>query len=202
MNARNLQASVDSERPPFVAALIGSFLAMVAVDFLFHAVLLSQWWRATATFWRPPNQLFAYIPYAYASFVLYAAGLNWLLIRLKGNRPSLRAATLVGAAAGAIVGAAGVLATYSAVPLPLSALLVFPLSFVAVLAAGCTASTLVLTAARPWRRVALLAAASLAVFALGVILQNVLFPTPDQQPHPAPVTQAPAVRLAPSCAAA
>jgi hypothetical protein len=37
---------------------------------------------------------------------------------------------------------------------------------------------------------------------LGVVLQNTLFPTPQDQRVPAPVTQAPAVPLPSSCAAA
>jgi hypothetical protein len=184
-------------RPPLLAALVGSLLAMVAVDFLLHAALLSHWWRATAAFWRPPDELFAYIPYAYGSFVLYAAGLDWLLIRLRGPRPLLRDAALGGLVTGAVIGGAGILATYSVVPLPRSALVVFTISLSFVMSSGAVAAAWVLTAPRPWRRVALLTAAALALLVLGVILQNVLFPTPPGQRRPASITQAP-VRPAPT----
>jgi len=110
--------------------------------------------------------------------VLYAAGLTWLLVRLKGSRPALRTSAMASAVAGALVGTAGILATYSVVSLPRSALLVFPASFLAVLATGGTASALVLTAVHPWRRVVVLFGLSLAVFVLGVVLQNTLFQAP------------------------
>jgi hypothetical protein len=201
MNAQELRPAAP-ERPRILAAFVGSFLGMVTADFLLHAVLLGQWWRSTESFWRPPNELFALIPYAYASFALYAAGLLWLLLSLRGRRPPLTTAVLFGLGAGAFIGASSVLAIYSAVSLPRSALLVFPVSFATVLAAGATAAALVLSAARPWRRVGLLTVAMILLFMVGVVLQNVFFPTPQSHRVPAQVSQASTLRLPPSCAAA
>jgi branched-subunit amino acid ABC-type transport system permease component len=175
---------------------------MVTADFLLHAVLLGQWWRSTEQFWRPPAELFALIPFAYASFALYAAGLLWLLISIRGRRPRLREAALIGLSAGAFIGATSALAIYSAVSLPRSALLVFPVSFAVVFAAGATTAALVLRALRPWRRLALVTLVLVFLFVVGVVLQNVFFPTPQSHRVPTSVTQAPPFRLPSSCAAA
>jgi hypothetical protein len=103
---------------------------------------------------------------------LYAAGVTWLLIRIRGPRPNPPAALGFGAAVGAFIGVTGTLAIYSAVRLPASALLVFPVSQTAVFAAGSVSAALVLRALRPWRRVALLAGACVIVCSVAVILQN------------------------------
>ncbi len=161
-----------------VPATGGAFLAILTVDFLLHAVVLSPWWRATGSYWRPPAELFALIPFAYAAYALCAVGLCWLLVALRGERPGLRFAAGVGAAAGAFLGAVSVLASYSVLAMPPGALLVFPLSFAVALGAGGAACALVLSAARPWRRLAVLAAGCLLLCALGVVVQNLVLPTP------------------------
>jgi hypothetical protein len=171
VNAKSLSSP---ERPHIALATVAAFLAILVVDFITHAVLLSNWWRTTATFWRTLDELFRLIPYAYLSFLLYAAGLTRLLVFLKGPRPRIAVAIKLGAAAGAFIGVTNILAVYSVLPLPRSALLVFPLSFISDLAAAGASAALVLTANRPWRRLALLALAFFLLLLLGLVLQNLL----------------------------
>jgi len=181
---------------------VASFLAILVADFLTHAVALSSWWRNTETYWRAPPELFRLIPYAYAAFALYAAGLNWLLVAIKGPRPLLRTAITLGATSGAFIGLTTILGIYSVLSVPHSALLVFPASFAFSFAAAGTSAALVLAAPHPWRRLVVLAFALLLAFALGVIAQNLLFPTPSGRRVPAPVALVSQPGLAPSCAAA
>jgi hypothetical protein len=179
-------------RSRILAALAGSFLGMVTVDFLLHAVLLSAWWRSTEPYWRPPAELFALIPFAYASFALYAAGLLWLLTRIFGRRLPVASAALYGVGTGTFIGVTSALAIYSAVSLPRSALLVFPISFAAVFAGGAVSAALILRAVRPWRRLAILTGAFILLFVSGVVLQNLFLPTSRSHRRPSPITQAPA----------
>jgi hypothetical protein len=159
-----------------IAASTAAWLITVAVDFLLHAVLLAPWWRATEAYWLPPMQLFARIPFAYAAFAIYCALLSWLLIRLYGPGLSLRRGVVAGAAAGLIYGTAGILANYSVFPLPLSALLVWPLAAMLESAAAGGVCAWVLHTAHPWRRVGMVAGITAALLILSIILQNVLFP--------------------------
>jgi len=156
------------------AAALAAFLAILVVDFLTHAVAFAGWWRATAEYWRPPDMLFRHIPYAYAAFALYAAGLTWLLARIQAPRLPVATGFAIGLAAGALIGIAGILATYSVVPMPLGALVVFPVSFIVDFGAAGACAALVLRAERPWRRLALLTMLLFLLFVLGVVIQNLL----------------------------
>jgi len=178
MNTNDLPKQNRPESRHIVAAILTAFLAILVVDFLTHAVVLSKWWRTTAAFWRPPIDLAHLIPVAYASFLLYAAGLTWVLIAFKGNQPRMSGAISLSAAVGTFIGITGVLATYSVLPIPASALLIFPITFtIDLVCAGAVISN-VLAAKQPWRRFAFFAMMFLLLFICGVVIQNLLFPTP------------------------
>lgn len=160
-------------------AALGAWLAYLALDFLTHAVLLAPWWRATAAHWHAPAELFRRIPYAYLAFALYCGGLVWLLTRILGPRPALAPGLRLGGAAGLLFGLITALGNHSVLAVPVSALLVWPAAgaFASVGAAG--AAIRVLRSARPGRSLRGILLAALAVFALGVVIQNLLFPTPS-----------------------
>jgi hypothetical protein len=144
----------------------------LAADFLLHAVFLAGWWRATGDYWRPPNQLFQFIPLAYTAFAVYCAALNWLLVRLYGPRPSIRQGLRLGAVAGVIFGTTTTLASYSVFAMPPSALWVWPLAAIIELAGAGIAAAWVLNAPHPWRRCAAVLGIALALFVVGIIIQN------------------------------
>jgi hypothetical protein len=158
--------------PGAVAAL----WAFLVVDFLTHAVVFAGWWQATERYWLPPEDLFRLIPVGYASFAIYCTTLTWLFLRLEGAGAG--GGIRFGAVAGLIVGTGSALGIYSAVPMPASALLVWPGSIAAASTAAGGAAAWVLRTERPWRRTGLVLALGVLCFVAGVILQNTLFPTP------------------------
>jgi hypothetical protein len=159
-------------------AAVAGWFAYLAVDFLVHAVFLSQWWRATESYWLPPRELFRRIPFGYLSFAIYCAVLAWLLRRLYGDRLNLSNGVRFGAIAGLVSGLASVLGTYSAFRMPPSSLVVWPASILldSTVVGGVTAWVLI--AGRPWRRVGLVVLAAVVLFILGVVVQNIFLPTP------------------------
>lgn len=166
---------------PMVPAAVAAWLTYVVIDFLTHAVLLSPWWRATESFWLPPMQLAKRIPFAYLSFALYAAGLVWLMARLLGSRPSTAHAARFGALAGLLVGVVQALANYSVFAMPPSALLVWPGSVALASVAAAVSGSSVFNARGPWRRVLLVLLVAVVLLVVGVVVQNLVFPTPTNR---------------------
>jgi len=171
----------DKSRPPvsvprIVAGAVAGWLIFVSIDFLFHAVIFAGWWKATASYWLDPEELFRMIPFGYATFAIYCAVLTWLYVRIQGDRRSFGTAFRFGGLAGLIFGALSILANLSVFRLPLSSLLVWPASFLIESAVACVVTSWVLDAERPWRRVGLALAAALILIIVGVVLQNIIFP--------------------------
>jgi hypothetical protein len=162
----------EPSRSALLAAGLAAWWCFLAVDFVLHASVFAAWWQATATYWLPPEQLFARIPVGYAAFALYVGALLWLLRRLHGSRPAPGVAAGFGLRAGVLAGTTWALATYSVFAMPPSALLVWAgsLALESMVAAGVSAW--VLAGARAGRRALLAGAAGLLGFVLGVVLQN------------------------------
>jgi len=169
------ERSIPSLRSLFAAA-VSAWLITLAVDFVLHAAILASWWQTTQDYWLPPMTLFQNIPFAYVSFALYCGSLVWALTRFYGPRLSLRQGLQFGAIAGLVFGTMAILANYSVFPLPISALLVWPLSTTIESAAAGAIAVWTLNAPHPWRRVGVTLGIALGLFVLGVIIQNVLFP--------------------------
>ena len=165
-------------RTALFAGGVAAWWSYLVVDFLTHAVFLASWWRATEAYWLAPAELLKRIPFGYASFAVYCAVLTWLLVTLPGKRATLGAAMRFGAAAGFVFGVANALGGYSIMRMPYSFLLVGPIATTVESAAAAAAAVWVMAGARPWRRVWLLAGAGLVLFVIGVVIQNVFFPTP------------------------
>lgn len=174
------QAVPPARKLRFLPAALAGWLAYLAMDFLTHGVLFAAWWRSTEQYWRPPDDLFRSIPFGYASFAIYCAGITWLVVRLYGQCPSLMAGLRLGTIGGLMYGVAVALGVYSALRLPVSALVVWPVSFLAASGGAGAATGWVLDAEWPWRRVAFVFGAAVLLFAVGVILQNLLSPTADR----------------------
>jgi len=68
--------SLSSRQRVLVAVI--AWLAMLGMDFLLHAGLLSSLYTQPGPFLLPPERAFALIPIGYASFSLLAAALVWL----------------------------------------------------------------------------------------------------------------------------
>ena len=164
-------------RHSLLPAGLSAWFAYLALDFLFHAVVLASWWRATEAYWLPPEALLRLIPLGYASFAAYCAALTWLLKRLYGERLTAALGLRFGAGIGLAFGTTFILASYSVFRMPVSSLLLWPLSIVIESAVSGAAAAWALVSAKPWRRAGMVLAAALLLFVVSVILQNVFFPT-------------------------
>ena len=60
-----------------------SWLSMLGTDFFLHAGLLAKFYLEPSPFLLPPTEAFQRIPLGYISFLLSAALLLWLMLRLK-----------------------------------------------------------------------------------------------------------------------
>ena len=174
----NGQNELRAARAKLLPAGVAGWFAYLVVDFLAHAVILAQWWRATESYWLLPSELLRRIPLGYASFAIYCAVLAWLLRRLYGDRLNLSSGLRFGAVAGLVSGLGSVLGTYSAFRMPASALVVWPASVLLDSTIAGGVMSWVLVAGRPWRRVGLVIIAAVVLFIVGVIIQNIFFPTP------------------------
>ncbi len=157
-----------------VPAACAGWLAYVVIDFLTHAVFLAPWWRATGSYWLQPIELFRQIPFAYLAFAIYVICVMWLVVRLIGPRPAPARTLWFGAVAGIAFGSTSVLAQYSVFPVPVSAMLVWPVSVTIASVAAVAAGASTLNAERPWRRLVVILLGAMVVLAAGVLLQNVL----------------------------
>ena len=174
----NDQDRSQSQGRAFWPAVLAAWLAYLVLDFLMHAVFLAPWWRATEQYWLPPRELLRLIPLSYVSFAIYCAALTWLLKKLYGGRLTLAAGLRFGAAAGLVSGVGTALGTYCVFRMPALALLVWPASMTVLSTAAGAVAAWVLISERPWRRAGLVFAVALVLFILGVVIQNLFFPTP------------------------
>lgn len=174
----NSEGAWRGARARLLAASVAGWFAYVVVDFLVHAVVLAQWWRATQSYWLPPLELLRRIPFGYASFAIYCAVLAWLLKRLYGDRLNPSRGLRFGAIAGLVFGLGSVLATYSVFHMPPSALVVWPVSVLLESTVAGGVMSWVLVAGRPWRRVGIVIGSAAVLFIVGAVVQNIFFPTP------------------------
>jgi hypothetical protein len=165
---------MSERKQAVVAATMGASWSYIVLDFLLHAVVLAPWWRATQAFWLPPLELAKRIPLAYGAFVIYCASLTVLLIAVRGEQPPVLTGLRIGATVGTLFGVTSALGGYSVVEMPVSFLLVAPASTAIDSAGAGAAAAWILCGSRRWRRVGVLFAAGLALFALGVVAQNAL----------------------------
>jgi hypothetical protein len=158
-----------------VPAALSAWLSFLALDFFVHAAVLASWWQSTESYWRPPGMLLSMIPFAYVSFAMYCALLVWLQVRLLGPRPAISPSLRLAGMIGTVLGCSSVLATYSVIRMPLSALAVWPASFLVESLAAATASCFIFRSVRPWVSVLKILALVVLLLVIGIALQNMHF---------------------------
>jgi hypothetical protein len=167
-------ASVSGKWKGIAAAAIGAWFSYVVLDFLTHGVVLAGWWRATEVFWLPPADLARRIPVAYGVFALYCASLTVLLDALRGKQAPVLTGLRFGTLVGFLFGLTSALGMYCLVRVPVSFMLVGPISTTVASGGAGAAAAWVSSGDRKWRRVGVLFAAGVALLVVGVIAQNVL----------------------------
>ncbi len=88
-----------------------AWFSMIGVDFFLHAGLLAPLYARSSPFLLPPERAFALIPIGYASFLLLAILLVWLMVKL--GRKGWRQGAIFGAQLGGLAWGALVLGLYS-----------------------------------------------------------------------------------------
>jgi hypothetical protein len=171
-------------RGPAIPAALAAWLIYLALDFLSHAVLLASWWRATETYWLPPMEMFRRIPLGYTSFAIYCAGLTWLLLRLYGEQVTVTMGLRVGVIAGLAFGLTTTVGGYSILRLPVSYLLVAPITITIESAAAGGVAAWVLRGTKRWRRAGQVAGLAVLLFIVGVVAQNLFVATPEDHMIP------------------
>jgi hypothetical protein len=159
------------------AAAGAAWLIYLAIDFFLHAVIFAHWWKTTEKYWRSPQELFRFIPFAYASFAIFCLVLTWLFVRIYRDRRTFGAACRFGAISGLVFGISIIFANYSVFRMPASALLVWPAAFLIGSPAACAVANWVLNAERPWRRVGLIFGITVLFIIVSVVFQNLFYPT-------------------------
>jgi hypothetical protein len=174
----NKQQVHQQLRAKVLPAALAAWIGYLVFDFLIHGVFLSSWWRATEQYWLPPRELLQMIPLSYAAFAIYCGVITWLLARLYDDHLNLWTGLRFGAVAGIFSGVASALASYSVFRLPYLALVLWPLSVTLESAIAGAIGTWTLIAMRPWRRAGLVFGLGIILLILGVVIQNLLLPTP------------------------
>jgi hypothetical protein len=164
------------------AGAVAAWFLYVAVDFLTHGVVLAWYWKATAEYWRPPEELFRLIPLSYAAFAILCGVLAWLMARLYGEKLNVATGARFGLIAGLLYSGTGAVGTYCAFRMPASALFYWPVSGTVLAVAACTTAAWTMTGPRPWRRVALSIVIAFVLLVLGVVAQNVFVPRETFRP--------------------
>ncbi|MEJ2748034.1 MAG: hypothetical protein P8183_09010 [Anaerolineae bacterium] len=88
-----------------------AWLSMLGVDFFLHAGVLAPLYAVPSPFLLPPERAFALIPVGYASFLLLAVLLVWLMVKLE--RRGWRQGAVFGAQVGGLAWGALILGLYS-----------------------------------------------------------------------------------------
>jgi hypothetical protein len=88
-----------------------AWLSMIGIDFFLHAGLLAPLYAESSPFLLPPEQAFDLIPVGYASFLLLAILIVWLMAKL--GHLGWRKGAKFGAQLGALAWGALILGLYS-----------------------------------------------------------------------------------------
>jgi len=166
---------------PILPAALAAWLGYLAADFLTHAVILASYWRETEDYWLPPMEMFRRIPFGYGSFAVYCLALTWLLARLYGEQVTLPVGLRFGLVAGVTFGLTTALGTYSLLRLPLSYFVVAPTTTALESTVVGGLAAWVLRGERRWRRVGLVLAVAVLLFAVGVLIQTAILPPPEDR---------------------
>ncbi len=152
------------------------WLAMLAVDLVLHAGLLSGFYVAGGAFLLEPMDAFIRIPAGYAAFLILAAAIVWLLERLEAT--GIRDGARVGLLAGAVVWGALVLGLWSISTAEPGLLVAWWIGQSVELGVGGAVAGALLAGARPRRVGAWVIAMLVAALLIVVVLQSTgLVPT-------------------------
>ena len=151
-----------------------AWILVIAVDFLFHAVLLSRFWSQDYPALKSKLDLFRLIPFGYISFLFLVLLVGWVYIRIYSYKGNVRKGLAVGVMLGGLFFLFTFFGWYSAVNLPaLFILLISLVYWVEIIGVGFVFGFLMHPPSIR-RRIWGLAALIFIGLTLGFILQNLL----------------------------
>lgn len=100
-----------------IVAVVAVFIALSALDFVLHGVLLRSTYEATANLWRPMDEM--NMPLIYLVTLVFTAAFVAIYLLLIEPK-SVRSGTLLGVLFGLAVGASMGFGSFSYMPIPLS----------------------------------------------------------------------------------
>jgi hypothetical protein len=160
---------------PRLRVVLTAWAASVAVDFGLHAGVLAPFYDWSSPFLLSPAEAFVRIPIGYLAFLVLVWALTWLLTRLGVDRAS--DGLVLGAAAGAVVWAALLLALWSiATAEPVMLLAWWAGQAAALGVAGWVVGAMLGGASTRWVAVRVVALAAVMVV-LAIVLQAVGYAT-------------------------
>jgi hypothetical protein len=153
-----------------LAAVLLAWLAMLGVDFFLHAGLLARFYVVPQPGVLPPGEAARLIPLGYASFLVWAVLIEFLVVRLRAA--GARRGFLLGLGAGLLVQGATVLGSASILTVPRLILAAWAAGQAIQLAAGGMVSGSALAGARLGPLALKVLAFVGALFVITVVLQS------------------------------
>jgi hypothetical protein len=98
-------------------AIIVTFVAVWATDFIIHAVWLGSTYKATASLWRPEAEMMTKMPWMFAGQFLIAVALATIYVKAMAERATLQCAAGFGFCIG-LFSAGAQLIMYAVAPYP------------------------------------------------------------------------------------
>jgi hypothetical protein len=95
-----------------------AWILVIAIDFLFHAVLLSRFWSQDYPAFKSKLDLFRLIPFGYISFLFLALLVGWIYTRLYGQKGSVKRGLIYGVVFGGFFSLSTFFGWFSTMNLP------------------------------------------------------------------------------------
>ena len=155
-------------------ATVAAFWIYVVLDFAIHAVVLVSWWRDHGTYSLSLLELAQRIPIGYSSFAIYCTGLCVLLASRQFEPLGVLSGLRIGVVVGIVYGLMFALGVYSITRIPMSFLILGPVSTAICSAGAGGTGAWVLIGVQRWRRVGLIVLGGVILLIIAIILQNLL----------------------------
>lgn len=109
---------VGEERPKrfTLRATMFAWFSAIAFDFFLHGGILAHWYVEPSSFLLPPRAAFVRIPFGYGAFLILAALLVWILVRLDVRQ--WRRGAMIGLGTGCAIWGSSALGLYSITTAP------------------------------------------------------------------------------------
>lgn len=78
-NKKNLFASLNM--PRYLLCVVAGFIALSVLEYVFHMIILAEHYQATASLWRPPEEMMGYSSWSAIVMLGFSAVLAFIFTR-------------------------------------------------------------------------------------------------------------------------